>query len=78
MTFASGRVGPCADIVNASLQPGNDIMFVNNPRARTPIAPGTFDFGMEFMASEDVSGRTGIIERRDHRRAYEVGEAADR
>jgi hypothetical protein len=73
----SGVFGTCADIVNASLQPGDEIMFVNNPRARTPIAPGTFDFGMEFIASEGVSGRTGTIDRRDHRRPYDFGEAAD-
>jgi hypothetical protein len=72
----SGVFGTCSDIVNASLQAGNEIMFVNNPRAQAPIAPGTFDFGMEFIASEDASGRNGTIDRRDRRERYDFGEAA--
>jgi hypothetical protein len=76
-TEISGVFGTCSDIVNASLQAGNEIMFVNNPRAQAPIAPGTFDFGMEFVASEDVTGRNGTIVPRDRRKRYDFGAAAD-
>ncbi len=67
----SGVFGSCTDIVNAPLEPGREIMFVNNPQATAPIVPGTFDFGMEFVASE--RGSKGTIERRDRRKPYDFG-----
>jgi hypothetical protein len=69
----SGVFGSCTDIVNAPVDPGREIMFVNNPRAHSPIASGTFPFGMEFVASE--RGPKGTIERRDHRKPYDLVEA---
>jgi len=66
----SGVFGSCTDIVNAPSEPGREIMFVNNPHAWSPIAPGTFAFGMEFIASEQEQDSKGTIERRDHRRRY--------
>ena len=57
----SGFLGTCTDIVNAPLESGREIMFVNNPNARAPIEAGTFRFGMEFIASN------GEIRRQDHR-----------
>jgi hypothetical protein len=66
----SGVFGSCTDIVNVPSDPGREIMFVNNPRAAAPVPPGTFRFGMEFVASEDGTGK-GKIEPCDHRTPYD-------
>jgi hypothetical protein len=71
-TAISGVFGTCADIVNAPIDAGREIMFVNNPRAAAPIPTGTFRFGMEFVASERPRGSKGAIERRDHRKPFGV------
>jgi hypothetical protein len=71
----SGVFGSCTDIVNAPLEPGREIMYVNNPRADSPIASGTFDFGMEFVGTE--RGSKGTVERRDRRKPYDLGEASE-
>jgi hypothetical protein len=55
----SGVFGTCMDVVNS--HEGREIMFVNNPNARVPVATRTFNFGMEFVAVN------GEINRQDHR-----------
>jgi hypothetical protein len=47
----SGVFATAWDLAN-SPDSGEKIMFVNNPRARNVIPPGTFRFGSEFIARD--------------------------
>jgi hypothetical protein len=47
----SGVFATAWDLANSS-DSGEKLMFVNNPRARNVISPGTFPFGSEFIARD--------------------------